>query len=163
MCFLTLSVYFASLIFAKSALEEVIDDELVWQEVKDLPVDTALIAKMIAEIEGIKRKTRVGELCEQYVLYASKSGYYPCFHSSDKLIYLQVGEVWKIGKTCLPIRDRYPSGLPVDDLLYFPEFRGSAMQCLIVEKVRLYAYVSSSENLKRKYPLSLPPGNKIYR
>jgi hypothetical protein len=163
MCFFALFVYFTSLIFVKSALEEVIDDELVWQEVKDLPVDAALLMKLIAEIEGIKRKERTGEFCEQYVLYASKSGFYPCFHSEKRVIYLKTGEIWKIGKTCLSIQDRYPSGLPVDDLLYFPQFRGTAKQCLLVEKVRLYSYVSLSENLKRKYPLILPPGNKIYR
>jgi hypothetical protein len=163
MCFFALSVYFASLIFAKSALEEVIDDELVWQEVKNLPVDAALISKMIAEIEGIKRKTRVGKACEQYVLYARFDGFYPFPQQPGKLIKLNKGEIWKIGKTCSGQTGRYPSSLPAENLLYEPQFKGDATQCLIVEKVKLYAYTFSAENLRRSFPLFLPPGNLIYR
>ena len=163
MCFFALSVYFASLIFAKSALEEVIDDELVWQEVKNLPVDAALIAKMIAEIEGIKRRSRQGIYCVQYVLYASVSGYYPCFDNVIQNIYLKQGEIWKIGKTCMPTEKRYSPDYPDERLLLKREFEGTAEQCLIVEKVKIYAYFYSKENQRREIPLTLPPGNKIYR
>ncbi len=163
MCFFALSFYFASLIFAKSALEEVIDDELVWQEVKNLPVDAALVAKMIAEIEGIKRKGRGGELCEQYVYLASVDGYYACAHSPSGKIYLKQNETWKIGKTCLEEKIRYSSGKPDFRLTYLPQFKGTASQCLIVEKVKLYAYLYSLENMQRKQKLILPPGNRIYR
>jgi hypothetical protein len=161
MCFFALSVYFASLIFAKSALEEVIDDELVWQEVKDLPVDAALIAKMIAEIEGIKRKERVGEICIQYVLIARREGFFSSFHSEN--VWLNENDIWKIGKTCLRESERYPSGLPDARLFFNEEFRGTETQCLIVEKVKLYAYFFTSENRIRSKKLILPPGNKIYR
>jgi hypothetical protein len=161
MCFLTLSVYFASLIFAKSALEEVIDDELVWQEVKDLPVDTALIAKMIAEIEGIKRKDRTGARCEQYAIVANFAGFYFCEHRGT--IYLQKGEIWKYGKTCLGENKRYSGGLDDNRLSFRTQFKGTEIQCLIVEKVKLYTYSLSTENLKRENKLILPPGNKIFR
>jgi hypothetical protein len=163
MCFFALSFYFASLIFAKSALEEVIDDELVWQEVKDLPVDAALISKMIAEIEGIKRKERTGKSCIQYAFTASSSGYYPCFNCENGLIYLNKNETWKIGKTCLAEDERYSGGYPDARLLFRRQFEGSEIQCLIVEKVKLYAYRFSKENTSRSEKCFLPPGNKIYR
>jgi hypothetical protein len=163
MCFFALSVYFTSLIFVKSALEEVIDDELVWQEVKDLPVDAALLMKLIAEIEGIKRKERVGTGCEQYVLYARFDGFYPFPQQPGNLIKLNKGEIWKIGKTCNGQNGRYPCSLPAENLVYEPQFKGDAVQCLIAEKVKLYAYTFSPENLKRSFPLILPPGNLIFR
>jgi hypothetical protein len=156
-----LSVYFASLIFAKSALEEVIDDELVWQEVKNLPVDAALIAKMTAEIEGIKAKYRKGNPCKQYVLRASEAGWYFCEHTQK--IWLEEGEIWKIGKTCLSEKGRYSKGSHDKRLIFAEQFSGTAEQCLIVEKVKLFAYPLFPENINRKNPLLLPPGNKIRR
>jgi hypothetical protein len=142
-------------------LEKLIDDEKVWQEVKDLPLNVDNFDKLFAEIEGIKSNERKGNPCDQYVLLASLSGWYFCEHSGK--IFLQTGETWKIGKTCLEERIRYSEGLPDDRLFYFPQFKGTAEQCLIVEKIKLYAYKGSIENQKCEIPLILPPGNKIFR
>jgi hypothetical protein len=161
MCFFALFVYFTSLIFVKSALEEVIDDELVWREVKDLPVDAAFLMKLIAEIEGIKRKERTGEFCERYALVALLAGFYPSLHGEP--VFLYEGEVWKFGKTCLGEKKRYSDGFPHHNLKFQRQFIGTEAQCLLVEKVKIYSYASSPENQKRKNKLTLPPGNKIYR
>ncbi|TAD97683.1 MAG: hypothetical protein EAZ97_12120 [Bacteroidetes bacterium] len=76
---------------------------------------------------------------------------------------MNVGEIWKIGKTCLEEKERYSEGLPDKRLRFKTEFKGTAEQCLIVEKVKLYGYVFYPENQKRQNPLILPPGNKIHR
>ena len=155
-------VCYAYFVFlASKSLEESIDDEKVWEQIKDLPIPAEKLDKLIAEIVGIKSKVRKGDPCDQYVLKASISGWYACVHRGT--IFLQTGEIWKIGKTCLGENGRYPQNLPDDRLLYFPEFKGTAEQCLIVEKVKLYSYFLSPENQKREKPLPLPSGNKIHR
>ena len=78
-------------------------------------------------------------------------------------IFLNSFEIWKIGKTCAGEEGRYKNGLPDDRLEYIQEFSGTALQCLIIEKVKLYAYFYYPENQQRTNPLHLPPGNKIYR
>ncbi|TAD97685.1 MAG: hypothetical protein EAZ97_12130 [Bacteroidetes bacterium] len=144
-------------------MEEVINDQKIWQEVKDLPIPSKEIDKLIGEIIGIKSKTRKGDPCDQYVLRARVLGLYGCIHSLNKQIFLNAGEIWKIGKTCLEKKDRYSGGLSDDRLTFVREFSGTAEQCLIVEKIKLYAYVFYPENQKRLNPLILPPGNKIHR
>ncbi len=146
---------------ASKSLEETIDDEKVWEQIKDLSIPAEKLDKLIAEIVGIKSKVRKGDPCEQYVLVAAESGWYVCSHQGK--IFLQIGETWKIGKTCLGEEKRYSQNLPDSRLRFRNEFTGTAEQCLIVEKVKLYAYFFSPENQKREKALPLPPGNKIYR
>ena len=155
-------LYFATgFFFAKSVLEELIDDDVVWQEVKNLPIDETLLPKMLAEIEGIKAKERSGEKCEQYAVRTRRAGY---FNSPTYgVVWLNENEIWKIGKTCLREQKRYPLGLGDERLIFEKQFVGNEMQCLVVEKVKLYAYALSAENMKREKKFSLPPGNKIYR
>lgn len=76
---------------------------------------------------------------------------------------MKAGDIWKIGKTCLDDDTRYQGGFPDERLFMFRKFEGTAEQCLMVEKVKLYAYFLSTENMNRTLPLVLPPGNKIYR
>lgn len=155
-------IFFLNTQFSPSKrLEKLIDDEKVWQEVKDLPLNIDNFDKLFAEIEGIKSNERKGNPCDQYVLLASLSGWYFCEHSGK--IFLQAGETWKIGKTCLDEKIRYGGSIPDKRLRFKSEFSGTAEQCLIVEKIKLYAYFLSPENQKREIPLILPPGNKIFR
>ncbi|GEM_PF-6639938 len=137
---------------ASKSLEEVIDDDVVWQEVKDLQIPAETMEKMISEIEGIKAKTRIGNPCAQYVLEATLDGWYYCHHLPSKRIYLNAGQTWKIGKTCMEDDTRYQGGFPDERLLMFREFEGTAEQCLLVEKVKLYAYFLSTENMSRTLP-----------
>lgn len=117
--------------------------------------------KLLSELEGIHAKPRKGDPCEQYALIALESGWYLNLRTGTT--YLNAGEIWKIGKTCLGEQDRYASGLPDKRLRFVSEFTGTAEQCLVVEKIKLYAYTLSPENQKRTLPLALPPGNKIWR
>lgn len=119
--------------------------------------------KLVAEIEGIKNKERRGNPCKQYSLKAIFDGWYDCYEIGQAKIFLNKGEIWKIGKTCLDENKRYPNGFPDGRLLMFTEFSGTAKQCLIVEKMKLYAYIYSKENTKRTIPLTLPPGNKQFK
>jgi len=158
MVFYLFSKFYAS----ENPLKEVINDEKVWEEVKNLEIPAQNLEKLIQEIKGIKDKTRNGNPCDQYVLRASFSGWYICYKCPSQKVYLEAGEIWKIGKTCEP-NSRYPQGVLDERLEYLREFSGTAEQCLIVEKVKLYAYFFYPENQKRTIPLILPAGNKIFR
>ncbi len=103
MFFYTYFVFLAS-----KGLEESINDRKVWEQIKDLPIPAEHLDKLIAEITGIKNKVRKGDPCDQYVLRTRISGWYVCFHDPTKQVYLQEGETWKIGKTCLDETVRYP-------------------------------------------------------
>ncbi|TAD97682.1 MAG: hypothetical protein EAZ97_12115 [Bacteroidetes bacterium] len=90
---LFLIIFLAGIIFSyhfwlhSQSLEEVINDQKIWQEVKDLSIPSEEIDKLIGEIIGIKSKIRKGDPCDQYVLFALKSGWYNCIHSPNKQIF----------------------------------------------------------------------------
>jgi len=158
MVFYLFSKFYAS----ENPLKEVINDEKVWEEIKNLEVPAQSLDKLIQEIKGIKDKTRKGNPCDQYVLRARTAGWYACYKCPSQKVYLEAGEIWKIGKTCFEEKIRY-SKLPDSRLVFARQFSGTAEQCLIVEKVKLYAYFFYPENQKRTKPLILPAGNKIFR
>jgi len=161
--FLSIWVYKTYIEWIKAErLQELVNDDEIWEEIKDLEFpDGDLFEKMMTEIKGLKSKPRLGDPCDQYVLEARFAGTYRCEHRGT--IFLNSFEIWKIGKTCAGEEGRYKNGLPDDRLEYIQEFSGTALQCLIIEKVKLYAYFYYPENQQRTNPLHLPPGNKIYR
>lgn len=75
-------IFYGTITFwvASESLEDVIDDDVVWEEVKDLQIPAEMMDKMVSEIEGIQAKTRVGNPCAQYVLEATIDGWYYCHH-----------------------------------------------------------------------------------
>jgi hypothetical protein len=121
------------------------------------------ILKRDREIERIKEKEADCKSCMQYALIVSKDGWFPCYRCSKSLIYMHIGETWKYGKTCLDLSVRYPDGLPLPNLIFQPQFYGTEQECLIVEKQKIYAYLTLPECLKRNVKLLRPPGNKIDR
>jgi len=159
MVFYLFSNFYAS----ENPLKEVINDEKVWEEVKNLEIPTQSLDKLIREIKGIKDKIRKGNPCVQYTLIATRNAWFACYKCPSQKVYLEAGEIWKIGKTCFEQEERYKGGLPDSRLTFSREFVGTAEQCLIVEKVKLYAYFFYPENQKREKPLILPAGNKIFR
>jgi hypothetical protein len=158
---LVLACFWYSVQTAKT-LEEVIADDKIWRHIKDLPIADDKVGKLIGEIERVKSKPRKGNPCDQYTLRAKVAGVYPCFHSPQLTINLREGEIWKIGKTCLEEEIRY-SRLPDNRLVFVREYSGTAEECLIIEKYKIYAYARMPENQARETPLILPPGNKIFR
>jgi len=117
------------------------------------------------ELERIISKNYNDNICEQYALVASMSGYYPCYQTEckDGLIWLNTGEIWKYGKTCNGEMGRYPSGLPFNNLNYVPQFAGNEQDCLIQEKLKIYNYPNLPECKVRSFIIIRPPGNKIDR
>jgi hypothetical protein len=107
--------------------------------------------------ERLKRLQR----CEQYVISARISGYYPCYNcEKDTTIFLHAGEVWKYGVTIQGVLKRYRNWLVKNNLRYRVQYRGTVQDCLIQETLKIYQYPLLPENLKRKPPLIRPPGNK---
>ncbi|WP_373553785.1 hypothetical protein [Haliscomenobacter sp.] len=99
--------------------------------------------------------------CEQYVLIAKTSGFYPCYNcGKDTRIFLQAGEVWKYGITIQGEKGRYRSWVTTMGLRYRVQYRGSVQDCLRQETLKIYQYALLPENTKRAVPLIRPPGNK---
>ncbi len=116
------------------------------------------------EIERISdKKFDCEKCCEQYVLVAQEDGWYPCYQPQCEkaTIWLNAGEVWKYGKTCLGEKKRYSSGLPTNNLIYAKQFEGTEQECLIEEKRKIYNYPLLPEAMARNIKLVRPPGNKI--
>ena len=100
--------------------------------------------------------------CEQYVLIAKTSAFYPCYHcGKDTSIFLFAGEVWKYGITIQGAKGRYRSWVTTMGLRYRVQYRGSVQACLRQETLKIYQYALLPENLKRAVPLMRPPGNKV--
>jgi hypothetical protein len=121
------------------------------------------LLKRDKEIDRIRAKDQDFKKCMQYALVVAKEGWFSCYQGNQKQIYMYIGEIWKYGKTCLDLSDRYPDGLPDPFLVFQPQFYGSEQECLIEEKEKIYAYSSLPECLKRQIKLLRPPGNKIDR
>ncbi len=142
-------------------LSVVVGGVMIWQ------IPDERIKKRDKEIEKIKNrppkeKYNRDNSCEVYELVATEGGFYPCFHCKNaKTIFLNKGEVWKYGKTCLGQEGRYSQGLPAWDLRYEPLATGTEAECLVLEKQLIYAYPSLPECQKRDFVLMRPPGNKI--
>lgn len=99
--------------------------------------------------------------CEQYVLMAKTSGFYPCYPcGKDTSIFLFAGEVWKYGITIQGEKGRYRSWVTTMGLRYRVQYRGSVQDCLRQETLKIYQYALLPENTKRAVPLIRPPGNK---
>jgi len=47
--------------------------------------------------------------------------------------------------------------------MFQPQFYGTEKECLIIEKLKIQAYQTLLECLKREIKLLRPPGNKIDR
>ncbi len=125
-------------------------------------------------IDRVIRRKYKKENCEQYVLKAVYSGYYPILYRgkiiANDSIWLNIGEVWKYGKTCAGELGRYPGQIYYYDdnqlldrkkIRYIRQFIGSEKMCLIEEKKKIYNYPLLPECIKRKKQLIRPPGNKI--
>ena len=134
------------------------------------------IAKRDREIRKIERREYKDweEPCEQYALKARRAGYFPILGYSDKIIdsvFLNVNNTWKFGKTCITEEVRYydkvyysnsKAGIILTDmdLNYVIQKKGTEMEMLIEERLKIYSYAILSENLTREKPLIRPPGNK---
>lgn len=101
--------------------------------------------------------------CEQYVLRAKFSRFYPCYScGTDTLIFLRAGEVWKYGITIQGEKGRYPNTwITALGLRYRVQYRGSIQACLRQETLKIYQYALLPENTQRAVPLIRPPGNKV--
>ncbi len=125
------------------------------------------LQKLQAELAKILAKEATGRWCLQYALVTTIDGYYPCYNTGG-MIYLKAGEVWKYGKTCNGESGRYSGGLPYYNLRFEPQFRGQELDCLLIEKIKIYNYIVHPENISRArrtktLVLLRPPGNKIDR
>lgn len=101
------------------------------------------------------------ENAEQYVLIAERDGWYSCFNCpGEAYIFLHSGEIWKYGVTRKGEKGRYGEWHINQSLVYFVQYQGPLQECLKREKIKIYTYSLLPENLKRKYPLIRPPGNK---
>ncbi len=130
--------------------------------------------KRDSAISRVKKRTHKKEECEQYALFVTHNGWYPVLHrgitTANDSIWLNIGEVWKYGKTCNGELLRYTQQvyykdnkqvLSREDLQYFSEFYGSESDCLIKEKQKIYNYPLLPECVIRTRRLIRPPGNKI--
>lgn len=133
-----------------------------WKRVDFLEMDDNGQPKLATSREK-KMEQRLKRLqkCEQYVIRARVSGYYPCYNcGKDTTIFLLAGEVWKYGVTIQGKNKRYRTWLEKMNLRYRVQYRGTIQECLRQETLKIYKYPLLPENLKRKLPLIRPPGNK---
>jgi RHS repeat-associated protein len=115
---------------------------------------SVLVDKMAGEIEKIAERV-AGPDAEQYSLRAARPGGYPNVRGGTTQ--LKAGDVWKYGQSIYGsgrsgYSQQYLTGLGVR---YVTEFKGSQMQALIQEKLKLYSYALEHG--------TLPPGNAIFR
>lgn len=136
----------------------------VWKGADFLDLDsdgnlTLAPARQAQMEQRLKRLRR----CEQYVLRAKFSGFYPCYNcGTDTLIFLFAGEVWKYGITIRGEKGRYSNAwVTALGLSYHLQYRGSVQACLRQEALKIYQYALLPENVKRASPLVRPPGNKV--
>ncbi len=137
--------------------------------IEDIEMPTGLsverLEKLHKELARILEKTDLIRPCVQYALVVTKNGYFPSYNSGG-VIFLKEDEVWKYGKTIHREEIRYSGGLPAKNLRFLPEFAGTEIQCLVMEKIKIYGYLTHPENIKRAKitktpPLLRPPGNRI--
>ncbi len=120
----------------------------------------------------VKRKHKKID-CEQYVLKAAKSAWYPLLQWGKAVaqdsIWLNEGDVWKYGITCVGEMGRYPGQIYYNDgkylldrsrLSFFTQLRGTEKECKIEEKRKIYNYPLLPEYIARKRKIIRPPGHK---
>ncbi len=120
----------------------------------------------------VKRKHKKVN-CEQYVLTALYSGWYPLLRWGEAIaqdsIWLNEGEVWKYGITCVGELRRYTNHiyyndskykLTQKDLFFETQFKGTEKECKIEEKRKIYNYPLLPECMAREKKLARPPGHK---
>jgi hypothetical protein len=111
-------------------------------------------AKLDRELEELDNS-------EQYVLRASRDGWYPCYSCPTKnRIFLLKDEVWKYGVTRKGEKGRYGKWHIKQGLYYLVQYQGTLQECLRQEKIKIYNYALLPENLRREQQLIRPPGNK---
>ena len=149
---------------------------LVWDEegLPELsPKWKAKRDKEIRKIDDKEYKVR-DKPCIQYALIAIESGYYPilsCGNIMQDSVFLNSGDVWKYGKTCYDEEKRYRNkiyyqnekkGIMLNNtrLRFVIQTTGTEKEMLIIERKKIYNYSLLPENILRKIPLPLPPGNK---
>lgn len=135
-----------------------------WNGVDFLEQDEGGVLYLSSQREAqLQQRLKRLEQCEQYVLQAKFSGFYPCYHcGADTLIYLQAGEVWKYGITIRGEKGRYSNNwVTRQKLRYRVQYRGSIQDCLQQESIKIYQYALLPENTRRQPPLRRPPGNKV--
>lgn len=111
---------------------------------------------------------RMREETEQYVLRASKSGYYQCLHCPNGVFFLHANEVWKYGITTQGKYGRYkPQYLRRMGLIYEVQYIGNLQKAMEQELIKIGNYPLLPENLARpdrssseeiRYKLARPPG-----
>jgi cell division protein FtsL len=124
-------------------------------------------------IERVEKRKHEKENCEQYVLRAAYSGWFPLLKWGEAVaqdsIWLNEGDVWKYGFTCVGEFGRYPQRIYYDDgnkkltwldLTYSTQVKGTEKECKIEEKRKIYNYPLLHECQVRKIKLIRPPGNK---
>lgn len=112
------------------------------------------LAKLVKELDELDN-------AEQYALLAARDGSYPCYSCTGKsTIFMRQGEVWKYGVTRKGERGRYGEWHVDMGLFYVIQYEGPLQECLKREKLMIYHYAVSPENMARDTPLIRPPGNK---
>jgi len=153
--------------------EEIYNSGEITEALKNLPLDAAIIAKMSAEIEGILAKTTDYPNCELYYLTVRVSGYYPILGYGNQIlgtVFLNVGEVWKVGQTGNGEEIRYSNSkyyvnkslnfmLSDIELDYVIIAQNNYKYILILEKLLIYTYPFWSGHPE----LLKPPRCKIFR
>ena len=153
--------------------EEIYDAGTITDAINDLPLDASILAKMIAEIERILKKTIDYPNCELYFLQVIQEDNYPVLGYGNTILgfeYLKLGEVWKVGQTRNGEKGRYSSkafydikqislNLNRNKLEYITVETGSYKKILILEKLLIYTYPIWSGHID----LAKPPGCRIYR
>ncbi len=153
--------------------EEIYNAGTITEAVKNLPIDAALVKKMIGEIERQLTKTEDCSGYEVYFLHARQNTQYPILGYGNEIIdqeYMRIGDVWKVGITKNGESGRYNLDafyknpekritLNRQNLQYQYIHKGTYKQCIILEKLLIYTYSlwSGHSNLIK------PPGCKIFR
>jgi len=99
---------------------------------------------------------------EQYALLANENRRYPCLKCQKPEVYLFENEVWKYGVTKKGQAGRYTDEYLLEmKLSYHVQKRGTILECLEEEKLKIFNYPLLPENLARteQERLARPPGN----
>ncbi len=160
---------FVFLIFALAA----IISYLIINEEGTLELPEVRVIKLKKAVKRTEKRKHKRKNCEQYVLFAAKSGNFPVLKWGELVakdsIWLNVGEVWKYGITCVGELVRYPGQIYYNDgkwlldntvLRYQAQFKGTEKKCKIEEKRKIYNYPLLPECIARKRKFERPPGHK---
>ena len=116
-----------------------------------------LITKMQAEIEHLQTR-QDGPDGFVYELRANTDGFYPCLNGASTTVYLDAGDIWKIGETTQGnnrYSDNWMQSIGTGGVTMQRVYYGNQRQIKIQEKIMIYNYYFTHGHL--------PPGNKIFR